>query len=159
LHRTFKVPPSIILSVNVMKEVAKKVNLLSSFDAEAVAIGRDRYFRKAYVIDLPLGAVPDHVWLDIFDREWRSSRHLWDRKLFVIGDKLRLVTTLSDIEDKLDWVKQIVEETNKEIDEYNREETAREAQIEEGKRKEALEEEKLGIGTIRNTLRKRFGAI
>jgi hypothetical protein len=146
--------PRIILLVDALKEAAKKVSLLASFDAESISIGKDRYFSKAYVIDLPLGSTPDHVWLDMFDREWRSSRHMWDRKLFVIDDKLRLVTPLSDIEDKLDWVKQIVDETNKGIDEYNREEAAREAQLEEEKKQQALEEEKRGIGTIRNTKKK-----
>jgi hypothetical protein len=42
-----------------------------------------------------------------------------DRKLFVVGEKLRLVTTINDIEDKLDWVRQVIERTNRDIDEYN----------------------------------------
>lgn len=54
-------------------------------------------------------------------REWKSGRHLWDRKLFVVGEKLRLVTTVNDIEDKLDWVRQVIERTNRDIDEYNQE--------------------------------------
>jgi len=138
-----------------MKELAKKVKLQDFVDAENVSISKDHYFSNAYVVDLPLQAVPDHAWQDIFDREWKSTRHLWDRKLFVIGDKLRLVTTLEDIEAKFEWVKQVIEQTNKAIDEYNREAEAREAQLEDEKRTRVPEEE-AGIDSIRDTLRKRF---
>ncbi|MGQ9539214.1 MAG: hypothetical protein ACUVTE_06520 [Candidatus Bathycorpusculaceae bacterium] len=76
-----------------MSEKAKKINLLKPFDVSKISIEKDRYFYDAYILDLPLDAVPDHIWQDIFEREWKSSRHLWDRKLFIIGDKVRLVTT------------------------------------------------------------------
>lgn len=102
-----------------MREVARKVRLSESIDADTVAIGKDYYFANAFVVDLPLETVPDHVWQDIFEREWKSGRHLWDRRLFVVGEKLRLVTTVNDIEDKLDWVKQVIERTNRDIDECN----------------------------------------
>ena len=112
-----------------LREVAKKVRLSESIDADTVAISKDHYFANAFVVDLSLEAVPDHVWQDVFEREWKSGRHLWDRKLFVVGEKLRLVTTVNDIEDKLDWVRQVIERTNRDIDEYNQEVVAREAQI------------------------------
>lgn len=139
-----------------MKELAKKVKLQDFVDVNNIAISKDHYFSNAYVVDLPLQAVPDHAWQDILDREWKSTRRLWDRKLFVIGDKLRLVTTLEDIEAKFEWVKQVIEQTNKAIDEYNREAEAREAQLEDEKRTRVLEEEEAGIDSIRDTLRKRF---
>jgi hypothetical protein len=139
-----------------MKELAKKVKLQDFVDVDNVAISKDHYFSNAYVVDLPLQAVPDHAWQDILDREWKSTRTLWDRKLFVIGDKLRLVTTLEDIEAKFEWVKQVIEQTNKAIDEYNREAEARETQLEDEKRTRVLEEEEAGIDSIRDTLRKRF---
>lgn len=119
---------------------------------------RDDYFSDAYVIDLPLDSAPDHVWQDIFIREWKSSRHLWDRKLFVVGDKLRLITTAYEIEDKLDWVKQVLERTNKGIDEYNREVEARKPLIEEQVKKQMLEE-KARVERIREILRKSFRAM
>jgi hypothetical protein len=88
--------------------------------------------------------MPDHVWQDIFERICKSSRHLWDRKLFVIGDKLRLVTTADEFGDKLDWIKQIIKETNKGIDEYNLT-----VQKEKEIRKEGLEKRKLWDETAR----------
>jgi len=63
--------------------------------------------------------MPGQVWQDIFERQWKSSRHLWDRKIFVMGDTLRLVTTANEFGDKLDWVEQVIKETNKTIGEYN----------------------------------------
>jgi len=136
-----------------MKEQTKKVKFLKPIDVDKITISRDHYFPNAYIIDLPLDSTPEHVWQDIFEREWKSSRHLWDRKLFVVGDKLRLVTSVNGIEEKLDWVKQVVERTNKRVDEYNLEAEARAAQIGEQMKKRVLEE-KARVERIRNRLRK-----
>lgn len=141
-----------------MKEIGKKVQLLEPVDVEKINIMRDDYFSHAYIIDLPLDSPPDHIWQDIFIREWKSSRHLWDRKLFVVGDKLRLITTAYEIEDKLDWVKQVIERTNKGIDEYNREVEARKPLMEEQVKKQMLEE-KARVERIREILKKSFRAI
>ncbi len=141
-----------------MEEMAKKVKLLEPIDVDIINISRDHYFPNAYIIDLPLESSPDHIWQDIFEREWKSSRHLWDRKLFVIGDKLRLVTTEYDIEDKLDWVKQVVERTNTCIDEYNREAETRKIQKEQEK-KQTPEEEKVSVAMVRDMVRRRLGAL
>ena len=140
-----------------MKEIAKKVKLSKPFSVDKVTIKTDRYFPNAYIIDLPLDTMPDHIWQDIFERKWQSSRHLWDRKLFVMGDKLRLVTTADEFEEKLDWIEQVVKETNKGIDEHNiavqREE---EKGIQEELKKQKTWEEKARIEMIREALRKRF---
>jgi tRNA uridine 5-carbamoylmethylation protein Kti12 len=138
-----------------VKEAPKKIKLKENIDVNTVEISRDHYFPNAYVIDLPLEFVPDHAWQDILDREWKTSLRLWDRKLFVVGDRLRLVTTIDDIEGKLDWVKQVVERTNKGIDEYNRDVRGREALTEEETHKRTSEEN-VGIDTIRDSLKKTF---
>jgi len=140
-----------------MRELAKKVKLLKPVDVNKITIKRDHYFPNAYIIDLPLDSIPDHVWQDIFEREWKSSRHLWDRKVFVISDKLRLVTTANGIEEKLDWIKNIVNRTNKGIDEYNLEAEARLAQLEEQIKRDILDEE-ARVEKIRDILRKTFGS-
>jgi hypothetical protein len=137
-----------------VKETASKVRLKRDINAATIPIRRDDYFPNAYIIDLPLDSVPNHAWQDILDREWKSSLRLWDRKLFVVGDKLRLVTTIDDIKSKLDWVKQVIEDTNRGIDEYNEETEAREAKEEEDRH---TSEERLNIDTIRDNLRKTLG--
>ena len=139
-----------------MKEIVKKVKTLKPFDVDKVTIKKDHYFRNAYIIDLPLDSMPDHVWQDIFEQKWKSSRHLWDRKLFVIGDKLRLVTTEDEFGDKLDWVERVIKETNKGIDEHNlmirKEEEIR---TKEELEKQKIWEEKSKMEMMRDTLRKR----
>ena len=56
-----------------LREVARKVRLSESIDADTVAISKDHYFANAFVVDLPLEAVPDHVRQDVFEREWKSG--------------------------------------------------------------------------------------
>jgi hypothetical protein len=140
-----------------MSEIAKKVNLVEPVNVDSIVIKRDHYFSNAYIIDFPLDFTPDHVWQDLFEREWKMSRHLWDRKLFVIGDKLRLITPASEIEDKLNWVKQVLERTNRAIDVYNEETLGRTAEMKERMQKQMVEEEKASVDTIKEIMRKRFG--
>jgi hypothetical protein len=141
-----------------MKEIAKKVNLLEPIDLDKISIKKDHYFADAYIIDLPIDSAPDHVWQDIFEREWKSSRHLWDRKLFVIADRLRLVTSVSDIDEKLNWVKQVVEKTNRSVEEYNKEAEAREVLVGERLKKHTVEEEGR-VEEIKDVMRKRFRTV
>lgn len=142
-----------------MKDASKKVKFLERIDVDRIKIERDHYFSNAYVIDLPLDSSPDHVWQDIFEREWKSSRHLWDRKLYVIGDKLRLVTSPDNVEEKLDWVKEVIERTNNGIDRYNLEVEAHEAKTAQRIRDKMLDKEKAIIEIIKEAMRKRFGAL
>lgn len=137
-----------------MKELAKKVKLITSIDPSKINITRDHYFKGAYLIDLPLDRAPDHTWQDIFDREWRSSRRIWDRKLFIISDKLRLITTPNELEEKLTWIKQLIDRTNEEIDEYNQTAPAEK----ELRKPKTLAEEKVIVETVRDILRKKLGA-
>jgi hypothetical protein len=139
-----------------MKEIVRKVKLTEPINANGITIMRDHYFSNAYVIDLPMEFAPDHVWQDIFEREWKSSRHLWDRKLFIIGDRLRLLTMATDVEDKLDWVKQVIERTNSQVEQYNQEAETRVAEKEEQAEGQVLEDEKATVNVIRDVVRKRF---
>jgi hypothetical protein len=139
-----------------MAEAARKVSLLKPFDVDQINIKQDAYFVNAFLVDLPLNATPDHVWQDVFEQKWKSSRHMWDRKIFVIGSKLRLVTPSDDFESKLSWVEKIIEETNKTIDEYllglqQDEERRIKAEVQ----KQIAWEEKARIEMIKDILRKK----
>lgn len=140
-----------------MKELVKKVKLSEPVDIETLRISRDHYFPNAFVIELPLDSIPDHVWQDMFEREWRSSRHLWDRKLFIVGDKLRLITPRADMEDKLDWVKQIVTQTNSRVDEYHEEMETSTAQLDEQAKKQMEWTDRANVDTVRDMVRKHLG--
>ena len=127
---------------------AKNVKLQEPINVDKIEIVKDHYFQGAYTIDLPIESTPDYIWQEIFDREWKLSRKLWDRKIYVVGSKLRLVTSANNLKEKLDWVREIVKRTNKAIDEYNRGAEAR-AQV----TRRTMEKEKADIEMIRNTLR------
>lgn len=139
-----------------MAEIARKVNLLKPFEVDKINVTQDAYFVNAFLVDLPLDATPDHVWQDVFDQKWKASRHLWDRKLFVIGNKLRLVTPSDEFESKLAWVEKIIEETNRTIDQYllglQQDEERR---IKEEVQRQTAWEEKARIELIKDILRKK----
>jgi hypothetical protein len=124
----FKREVNLVLIVGTGMKKAKRIEFLKPIDANKVRIVRDTYFPNAYTIDLPLDSTPDHIWQDFFEQEWKSSRHLWDRKLYVVGDHLRLVTPPNNVKEKLDWVSEVFEKTNRRIEEYNREVETRDAE-------------------------------
>lgn len=137
-----------------MKREVKKVKFLQHIDVEKIDVQRDLYFKNAFVIDLPLDRIPDHIWLNIFENEWRSSRHLWDRKLFVVGKNLRLVTLPDDIKEKLDWVEEVMNRTNRGIHEYNRG-----LEVQKMESAKIVENEKKQAEMIKDTLRRRLGTL
>lgn len=129
----------------------KKVNLSQPVNADNITIKKDHYFPRAYVIDFPLDSQPDHVWQDIFENEWKTSRHLWDRKMFVVGDVLRLVATPDEMTEKIAWVKQIISATNKHVEDYNKQTSVTVEARTETQR--ALIEHEEAIEDIRRALR------
>jgi hypothetical protein len=71
----------------------------------------------------------------------------------VIGNKLRLVSTTSQIEDKIDWVKQVIAKTNENVDEYNRT-----APVEKRLKGQTFDEDRANVEMIRGLLRKGFAS-
>lgn len=137
--------------------MVEKANLLKPFDVDTINIRRDRYFTNAYVVDLPLDSTPDHVWRDIFERTWKSSRHLWDRKLFVMADRLRLVTPADDFGKKLDWIEQVIDETNKSVEKHDfAVEKEKEMRAKKELDKQRLWEERATIERMKETLRIKY---
>ncbi len=139
-----------------MGRVVSKVHLLKPFDTDRIIIERDHYFPSAYSVDLALDAVPDHVWLEMFENQWKLSRRLWDRKLYVIGDTLRLVTPLTDVAEKIKWVHEMIKQTNSSVEEYNRNLDVRDAFLAEHARLQTLDEERENVEMLKDTLRKHF---
>ena len=102
-----------------MGRLSRKVNLMKSIDVDKIPIRRDVLLTNAYVIELPLDSQPDYVWRTFSEQEWKSSLHLWERKVVVVGDKLLLITTPTEIGEKVDWVKRMIEATNVRVEEFN----------------------------------------
>lgn len=139
-----------------MGKAVGKVNLLEPFDIDRIMIERDYYFPSAYSIDLALDTVPEHIWLEMFEKEWKLSRRLWDRKLYIMGDILRLVTPPTDVTEKIQWIQHIIKQTNRKVEEYNRNLGVREALLAEHARILTLEEERENVEMLKDTLRKHF---
>ena len=133
-----------------MSRLIKKVNLMKPIDVDKIPIRRDNFFPDAYIIELPLDSQPDYVWQTLFEQEWKSSLHLWERKVVVVGSKLVLITTPAQIEEKIDWIKRIVESTNAHVEKFNETQQI----MEEAQEKEALREHE---NIIRDALRAKLG--
>ena len=139
-----------------MGRAVSKVNILEPFDLDRIIIERDHYFPGAYCVDLALDAVPDHAWLEMFEIEWKLSRRWWERKLYVMGDILRLVTPATDIAEKIKWVQEIVKQTNNSVEEHNRNQGVREALLAQHARTQTVDDESENVETLKDTLRKHF---
>ena len=123
--------------------------MMKSIDVGKVPISRDIFITNAYVIELPLDSQPDYVWQTIFEQEWKSSLHLWERKVVIVGDKLLLITTPTEIEEKIDWLKRGIESTNIRVERFIRTQQI----IEEAEETEALRKHE---NIIRDVLRTKF---
>jgi hypothetical protein len=135
-----------------MSRLGEKVNLLKTMDVDKISIRRDSFFPDAYIIELPLDSQPDYVWQTLFEREWKSSLHLWERKVVVVGSKLVLITTPAQIEEKIDWIKKMVESTNAHVERFNETQQI----MEEAEKKQALKEHE---NVIRDALRTKLGLV
>jgi len=133
-----------------MSKHGKKVHLMKPIDIDKIPIRRDSFFPDAYIIELPLDSQPDYVWQTLFEQEWKSSLQLWERKVVVVGNKLVLITTPTQIEEKVDWVKKVIESTNTSVERFNETQKI----MEEAEKKEALREHE---NIIRDALRAKLG--
>lgn len=113
-----------------MVRPSKEVNLMKSINVDKIPIRRDSFYTNAYVIELRLDSQPDYVWQTIFEHEWKSSLHLWERKVVVVGNKLLLITTPTEIGKKVDWLKRVIESTNMRIEEHNQTQKIMEEEVE-----------------------------
>jgi len=102
-----------------MSRMSKTVNLVEPIDVDRIPIRKDVFLKNAYVIELPIDCQPDYVWRTFFEQEWKSSLHLWERKVVIVGDKLLLITTPDEIGEKIDWLKRMIESTNMRVERFS----------------------------------------
>jgi hypothetical protein len=136
--------------------MAKSIQIVTPFDASKISVGQNPRFPGAYIVDLPLDSVPNQEWRDAFDVKWKSSRDLWDRKLLLVNDKVRLVTTADEFLEKLDWVEKTIRETNIAIEDQYRIIGKEKEMIREATAQQALQTDIQASEIILETLRKRF---
>ncbi|MGD0160579.1 MAG: hypothetical protein ABSB89_09830 [Candidatus Bathyarchaeia archaeon] len=136
--------------------MAKDVRIMTPFDTSKISVSQNPRFPEAYIVDLPLDSVPDREWREAFDLKWKSSRDLWDRKLLLIQDKVRLITTADEFMEKLDWVERTIRDTNIAIKDQYRIIDKEKEMIQEATTKQVLQTDMHGSEAILDTLRKRF---
>jgi len=136
--------------------MAKSIRFVTPFDTSKIRVSQNPTFPDAYIVDLPLDSVPDQEWRDAFDLKWKSSRDLWDRKLLLIQDKVRLVTTADGFVEKLEWVEKTINETNDAIKDQCRIIDKEKGMILEATAKQALQMDMRGSDMIVETLKRRF---
>jgi len=135
-----------------MRRLGKKVNLREPIDVDKIRIGRDIFLTNAFVIEFPLDSQPDYVWQTFFEQEWKSSLHLWERKAVIVSDKLLLITSPTEIEEKIDWLKRMIESTNMRVERFNQTQQI----LEEAKEAEELRKHE---NIIRGALRAKLALI
>jgi len=96
-----------------------KVNL-KPIDPDKLKIEKSALLLGAYVFDLELDSTPDHHWILAFEAERQASRYMHERTpVAVVGNKLKVTTLPDEIKDKVEWIKGLVDSTNKSIEKYN----------------------------------------
>ena len=135
-----------------MGNSSKKVSLMESIEVDKIPIRKDSFSRNAYVIELPLDSQPDYVWQIIFEREWKISLDLWERKVVIVGDKLLLITTPTEIEEKIEWLRKVIKTTNMNVEKINQTQRV----IKEAEKTEALRKHE---NIIRDALRTKLSLV
>jgi hypothetical protein len=95
--------------------MAKTVQMVTPFDPASISVSQNPIFPDAYMVDLPLNSVPDDKWRETFEMKWKLSKDLWDRKLYLLQNKVRLFTTAEGFVEKLEWLERTIKETNEAI--------------------------------------------
>ena len=102
-----------------MVELIKKVNIKHPIDVHSIVIQRDPIYPDAYVITLPLDSDPSYIWRAFFQEKVVAGLDFWERKVLIMGNELKLVTTPNNMEGKLNWIETLVVAANKRVEEYN----------------------------------------
>ncbi len=137
-------------------DMAKSIRIMTPFDTSRICVSQNPAFPEAYIVDLPLDSVPDEEWKDTFDMKWKSSRDLWDRKLLLVKDKVRLVTTADGFVEKLDWVERTIGDTNDAIKDQMRLIAKEKEMLRDATAKQVLQIDATGAEMILEMLKRRL---
>jgi len=131
-----------------MPYFSKRVNL-KPVDPDKLKIVRSVWLREGYDFELDLDSIPDPMWVQIFERERQASLSTLKGPVSVAIDKLEVSTSPDEIKGKIEWVKGLVDSTNKGVDKYN-EQIMQKVEADEQKRLREPET----IKKMRETLKK-----
>ena len=101
-----------------MEYLSRRVNL-KPIDPEKLKIEKSALLVGVYVFELELDSTPDHHWRLVFETELQASRFMnADAPVAVVGNKLEVLTLPDEIKSKVEWIKGLVDSTNKSIERY-----------------------------------------
>ena len=102
-----------------MEYLSRRVNL-KPIDPEKLKIEKSALLVGVYVFELELDSTPDHHRRLVFEAELQASRFMnADAPVAVVGNKLEVLTLPDEIKSKVEWIKGLVDSTNKSIEKYN----------------------------------------
>jgi predicted RNA-binding protein with PIN domain len=129
----------------------RKSKFIEIVSVDRDTVEKDEAFPEAYAFYINLSDKPDSLWERYFEDERQHAFYSMKREIKVVGDKLRLVFGYGDnIESHVKFARQLVEGTNKRIEEHYRR-----AEQEE-KRELAIQEE---IEGKKEEIRKKLGEL
>ena len=98
----------------------KKVAIINIVEIDTETVEKHYSLPEAYAFYIKLSGKPERHWINIFDFEWKRSRHLTKREISVVGSKLRLISRVDDnIQNHVAFAKDLVKKTNKRVEEDN----------------------------------------
>jgi len=116
------------------KMVGKRIEIT---EVDKFTVEKDEAFPEAYAFYIKLSDKPDPLWVRYFEDEFKNALYLMKREIRVIGDKLRLVFGYGDnIQSHVKFAQQLVEGTNKRIEEHYR-------RVEQEEKRELVEQEEI----------------
>jgi len=134
-----------------MPKLSLKVDLKEPIDPDKLRIEKAYPDKELYAVDFPLDSTPDCIWERCFERESKLAVLNLQRRVAVIGDSLRLIAPLDEVnKNMIEGIKKLVNATNRCVEEYNKE-MKRKEEVESSKRKQ--EEE--GIRRVRESLKEK----
>jgi hypothetical protein len=136
--------------------LVKTIKFLKPFDANKIVINQHPHFSDVYLVELPLDSTPEDDWKDTFEQKWKSSRDLWDRKLYLVDDKIRLLSTVDYFDEKLDWMQKMIEDTNRSVEEYNKAVEKESEMIKDETTKQLLQTERNQANVIMDAVLRKF---
>ncbi|PYV33973.1 MAG: hypothetical protein DMG22_07715 [Acidobacteria bacterium] len=91
---------------------------IKSIDSERIE--KDDSFPNAYAFYIELDTAPHAVWEELFLRRYESDWFNLKREMTIQGKEIRVVTAPGEEEHQVDFYRRLVEETNRDAEEYNR---------------------------------------
>lgn len=116
-------------------------------DSERVE--KDDAFPKAYAFYLVLSATPHPIWVELFISRYEGTFYNLKREMSIQGREIRVVTAPDEEAQHVQFLRRLVDETNRAVDEHNTELAPQEARLRRMEDREAAE-----ANAIRDRLRK-----